>query len=90
MPVKAATRGMPGDVGQSSRPGADPRSVARRPEWLYPGWPALLPLLIRSCRTIHEVFVSYMSLSLARSRHPDLSRSASLSLVSFATVQQGS
>lgn len=44
--------------------------AARHPEWsriLFPG-------LVDMCRLIHESFASFMSLSLARARHPDADR----------------
>ena len=38
----------------------------------HPGWSAdLLPGLIKACRTVHEAFATFMSLSLARTRHED-------------------
>jgi hypothetical protein len=38
----------------------------------HPGWDEmLLPSLVASCRTVHESFASYMSLSLAQTRHGD-------------------
>ncbi len=36
----------------------------------HPGWQSqLLPLLVGCCRTVHESFASFMSLSLSRTRH---------------------
>lgn len=35
----------------------------------HPGWESLLEGLFDSCRTVHEAFASFMSFSLARSRH---------------------
>lgn len=38
----------------------------------HPGWGAdLLPGLIKACRTVHEAFATFMSLSMARTRHED-------------------
>ena len=41
----------------------------------HPGWtPDFLALLVANCRTVHESFASFMSVSLARTRHHDVDR----------------
>lgn len=41
----------------------------------HPGWtPGFLALLVANCRTVHESFASFMSVSLARTRHDDVDR----------------
>ncbi|WP_460933694.1 hypothetical protein [Phycicoccus ginsengisoli] len=42
--------------------------VARHPEWAA----TLLRPLVDACRLVHESFASFMSVSLARTRHPDV------------------
>lgn len=50
--------------------GAAIHLAARHPTWER----SLLPRLTSACRTVHESFASFMSLSLARTRHPDIDR----------------
>ena len=50
--------------------GAAVHLAARHPTWVR----SLLPGLTSACRTVHESFASFMSLSLARTRHPDIDR----------------
>lgn len=50
--------------------GAAIHLAARHPTWVR----SLLPGLTSACRTVHESFASFMSLSLARTRHPDIDR----------------
>lgn len=50
--------------------GAAIHLAARHPTWDR----SLLPGLTSACRTLHESFASFMSLSLARTRHPDIDR----------------
>ena len=50
--------------------GAAIHIAARHPTWRK----SLLPGLMSACRTVHESFASFMSLSLARTRHPDIDR----------------
>ncbi len=41
----------------------------------HPGWaPGFLSVLVANCRTVHEAFASFMSLSLAGARHNDVAR----------------
>lgn len=41
----------------------------------HPGWtPDFMSVLVGNCRTVHEAFASFMSLSLAGTRHDDVAR----------------
>lgn len=41
----------------------------------HPGWtPGVLSVLVANCRTVHEAFASFMSLSLAGTRHEGVGR----------------